>query len=123
MADILVQTNPPSTFFKTLGTMIFGAVVGGTAVYLLHRVQEMEPGAPRARLQAARKALTQDDAVRAQEGGWYVKLFNYAPGHPDRRLKGLEGPFRTKNEAVHVEAHQRAIWFTKVQFFRTAPRI
>lgn len=119
MADVLVQTSPPSTLLKTFGTMLFGAVVGGTAVYLLHRVQEMEPAGVRARVATPRKALPQG----GQEGGWYVKLFNFAPGHPDRRLKGLEGPFRTKTEAAHVEAHQRAIWFTKIQYFRTAPRI
>lgn len=45
---------------------------------------------------------------------WWVWLYNYEPGNPDRRIKGLAGPYATRDEAESKAAAERDVWFPRV---------
>lgn len=88
--------NPPSS--GTSGWLIAGlaaaTIVAGTAVWYF--------------------------AVR--KPGWYVSLFNYPVGDPDRRLKSWMGPYATRDEAVAHARTQVGIWYPKVEHLDVSPR-
>ena len=54
--------------------------------------------------------------------GWYVSLFNYPVGDPDRRLKSWMGPYATRDEAVAHARTQVGTWYPKVEYLDVSPR-
>lgn len=45
---------------------------------------------------------------------WWVQLYNYEKGNPDRRQKGLYGPYATKAEAEARADREKDVWYVKV---------
>jgi hypothetical protein len=54
--------------------------------------------------------------------GWYVELYNYPVGDPNRRLKGYRGPYPSREEAVAVARTQLGTWVPKVAYSDVPPR-
>jgi hypothetical protein len=53
--------------------------------------------------------------------GWYVGLYNYPVGDPDRRLKGYRGPYPSRDEAVAVGRQEASVWYPKVEYLEGPP--
>lgn len=47
---------------------------------------------------------------------WWVWLYNYAPGNPDRRVKGLSGPFLDRAEAEEQRRmrEREGSWYPRI---------
>ena len=52
---------------------------------------------------------------------WWVVLFNYPEGDPDRRVKGSAGPFVTEAEASAAADAEKDVWYPVVVHRRGNP--
>lgn len=67
----------------SLGTFVVLGIVGVGGYVLLNEMEKREAATPQA----------------SKKSGWYVLLYNYPKGDPDRALDMFNGPFATQGLA------------------------